>query len=597
VKRFLQYLTEAPLSPKHKKELHLMMGKEYPEPTKDDRIEIPLHSGPDVTPHPDVQSHLEKHGYQIKDYKAGIAYHPEKKQEIKIGKALEKTKAEGSVVAAFRDDPRRALSKKADSDLKVVITKHPHDIANKSTNQHWTSCMDMDGGSNRHYIPADIRAGAHEAYLVHKDDHNLENPLGRISLKPFHSYDIEHGDHTILRPEGKTYGAGHAAFHKTVQDWAEKTHPAHPERVYTKDEDLYNDDDRHKIYGSKVMDRFSKSEDFDQRSYAAQHGEAHHIDNIIKTMGNHPYSYGITKAIAQNPHATPEHLRTLAHHERASATLMGHVVNHPNAPDDVIDHAIDRFDTHAIEFAKSPNLKPAHIDKLLAKGSGNVARVLGSHHNPQPHHFDALANHEHWTVRQAVAENPRLPVHHQEKLAEDEDSDIRESLTKNPNLKHHVISKLIQDPVNSVIQHVAEHAKVNDDHVKELAKHPNNGVRFNLVNNPHLKSHHLDHIIDHSDDETVHNLVLENPLVTKDHIHKMIKKGKVFGGRVIEHPLTDESHMEAMAKSPIEDMRFTVARHRNAPEHVLKHLSNDSDEMIRSRAQRQLRLRFDHDTE
>jgi hypothetical protein len=81
------------------------------------------------------------------------------------------------------------------NDLRVVISRDALDIARMSTGRRWTSCM-TKGDVNYHYVPHEIEAGTLVAYLVHKDDKQIEYPLMRVLLKPFRNKQGE----TILVP-------------------------------------------------------------------------------------------------------------------------------------------------------------------------------------------------------------------------------------------------------------------------------------------------------------------------------------------------------------------------------------------------------------
>ena len=171
-------------------------------PKGQDRISIPLENSTDKKdnsniPHPAVKKHLNDNGYTITDYKGGYAEDKFKRQ-VSIGKALNKTKAPSEVMKAFTSDPKRLGSTQKAKGLEVSISRHPYDVAGMSTGQGWTSCMNMSGGCNAHYLGRDVKAGTHVAYLVHHGDDKAENPIARIALKPYTSED---GTHTILRQE------------------------------------------------------------------------------------------------------------------------------------------------------------------------------------------------------------------------------------------------------------------------------------------------------------------------------------------------------------------------------------------------------------
>lgn len=187
------------------------------------RIEIPFHVG-SVEPHPEVEDHLNQHGYKITDYLSGKAK-DKYNRETNIGKALGKTNAPEYIKALFDNDPDRQQQA---SKMKIVISHKPSDVAGMTSCGHsWhdESCMNFKTGKNRDYLKHDIKQGTHVAYLTTNDDKDLDNPLARIAVKPFHEYDSGE-THTIFRPENSVYGAAPKGFSKHVFDWFSTHYPA-----------------------------------------------------------------------------------------------------------------------------------------------------------------------------------------------------------------------------------------------------------------------------------------------------------------------------------------------------------------------------------
>lgn len=217
-----------------------------------DTIRIPLDSNNsdphhDIEPHADVHDFLTSHGYSINHYKKGLAMGQDGRL-LSIGKVLNRHKAPNHIVKAFTNDPRRGNA--THTNLEVAITHNPLHVAAMSTGRGWTSCMDMDGGENRHFIPRDLEHGTHVAYLVKKTDKNIDNPIARIALKPHHGENAEHVDwdtprrsnDVILRPERSAYGTSMSEFESSVRNWSEQHFPAQPGKAYVKHPSLYNDD-------------------------------------------------------------------------------------------------------------------------------------------------------------------------------------------------------------------------------------------------------------------------------------------------------------------------------------------------------------------
>jgi hypothetical protein len=203
------------------------------------RIYIPLESaGPatkQVKVNPQVNQEVEKSGYKIDDYLKGIASKTEngRVRQIKIGKLLSPSTAQ-----IFANDPGRQATKK--NNKLVVISRHPYDIAGMSTDRGWTSCMNLDDGNNRKFVPLDIKAGTIIAYLINANDKNIENPQARMLIKPFVNL---YGDHDIaMGIENKIYGTASLGFKKTVSEWVNKINASRKlDGIYELDYRLYND--------------------------------------------------------------------------------------------------------------------------------------------------------------------------------------------------------------------------------------------------------------------------------------------------------------------------------------------------------------------
>lgn len=275
------------------------------------------------THHNYVFDHLHRNGYKVTDYVKGLAVKTtdgdsSPAREEKIGKILQKTKADEAktsvmsnttykrnenqdgtsswqldnrgnkivdreprpltVAQAFTNDPIRAAKK----DVKIVVTRSKEGVGGMSTGKGWTSCMDIDNGCNRHYVPHDITHGTLTAYLVKKgDEKNIDNPAGRINLKQFTT---ANSSHQIFRPETAVYGAMPASAHKAINNWAESVYPHKQDEVYSKHHALYDDDGKSTVItGNPEHHKIARMVDNHVSNLMAAHEErqynAKHDDN------------------------------------------------------------------------------------------------------------------------------------------------------------------------------------------------------------------------------------------------------------------------------------------------------------------------------
>lgn len=144
-------------------------------------------------PDPDVFEFLSQYISDVSpaDYKIGILTF--NKQNVKIGKLLQKFKASQYIINAYAKDPYRNIT---NSDIigtyDIVITGHPIDVYGMSTGRKWTSCANMmkkhiennashmDAAAN---IAADINNHTHLAYLIKAGGDIHTDAIARRSYK------------------------------------------------------------------------------------------------------------------------------------------------------------------------------------------------------------------------------------------------------------------------------------------------------------------------------------------------------------------------------------------------------------------------------
>lgn len=356
---------------------------------------------------PDVIEHLTNHGYEIKDYKKGIATikkqvgnpargipYTSKYVDESIGSILNKTKATPEVKTAFTNDPSRASTK---AKTHVVISTSPLAIAGMSTGTTWRelSCMNMEGGSLPHKLEDDSVHGTHVAFLVPHDDTTAfqhgepSKPIARIALKPFHS-----GSDTIYRPENKTYGTDTSAFTNAVSRWAADNYPAQQGKTYTKNPDVY-DDTNNRLYKSLSKDKVewhikngvqfdpNASIDHDAINHAIDFTKNHFADkqferNIsiqhIAAIGNLTTSHVLKlNRMADDPVA--KNTLVFRHGDKASTAMMNDfMARNPDTKrvprkmlmnPKLADEHLDIVEPREYPFVRRSKLKDRHMTKLV----------------------------------------------------------------------------------------------------------------------------------------------------------------------------------------------------------------------------------------
>jgi len=225
--------------------------------------------------------------YNIEDYIKGTAYEArdqQKKQPNKIGRILNKLVSDtnrekqyvypehvrekaAELAETFRDDPIRSAQCE---EYKVVISRHPYDIAGMSTDRSWWSCMHLGTqginyetkkqGSNSRFVQGDIKEGSVIAYLICANDRHkngkyaLKKPFARILMKPHVSLDDE-GNRSYAYTIGMTYGAAIPEFYKFVKNWIkEKLNKDTEGKEFHRPKSLYRDQERDRPVGFNLFD-------------------------------------------------------------------------------------------------------------------------------------------------------------------------------------------------------------------------------------------------------------------------------------------------------------------------------------------------------
>lgn len=249
---------------------HLFVGRA----DANGRVFIPFASdemsGEDKKVVSDLSETLGEYGYELVDIKGGYARQKGKSNLIRIGKlldslrykdlkTLEGQKVAGQVSNIKYDSEKKLIEKhyedlksefenmpfRAGSDLLVVISMNPHDLASMSTGRGWSSCMNLRDGGHKRDVYCEVRNGGFVAYLIRKGDEGIERPLARIHIRRF---DNKSG-RSVAVPEETVYGTDKEGFLQTVRSWLDsaqgKVEPGPYRRVGGAYSDTFGSDRGH----------------------------------------------------------------------------------------------------------------------------------------------------------------------------------------------------------------------------------------------------------------------------------------------------------------------------------------------------------------
>lgn len=219
---------------------------------------------------------LTRNNYEIIDYFDGYCRKlnedgTPQKNKLKIGRVLSTLK-KPRTLEKFKVDPIRASS-----DLSVIVSRHPMDIAGMTTGRDWPSCMSKDG-CNFSYVRRDVQGGTLIAYLVKKNDTNINKPLARILLK---RYENSSGVPYYV-PAKRAYGINNTYFLNRVQKIANKLNEGVPEGIFKFDDTYYYNDGEKSSIDTRTEDTLRKERERKIRFFLDQ--QKKHLKNFLEAF-------------------------------------------------------------------------------------------------------------------------------------------------------------------------------------------------------------------------------------------------------------------------------------------------------------------------
>ncbi len=512
------------------------------------KLTTPLLKTDTPTP-PEIEHHLSSEGYKITDYIKNEAI-DKYGRKTTVGRALERTRAPQSIKQSFAQDPSRQQQK---DDMTVVISHHPYDVAGMTSGeQPWSeqSCMNYHNGVNKHFLPVDVKEGTHAAYLIDKEDEDIEHPYARIALKPFHAQDGS--GHTIFRPEHTTYGNAPSSFAHTVTNWANEKYPAKEGVNYERNKLVYTDNggDSHIYNPSKKeivdtldSDKFPSKFKFsglpnDKLDFAVNH--AINMDSratakkIIMQRDNNYTTSALTKDHINGLYKKVFHKNDNDLHKMVAISgigdslnkenlgdalsflggkvhLFGKVLGNPNLPKEIVDK---------VPTDKLHMLHPLHIDKEKTDRFFSSPTVE--------------ANVKHESYENFSKFNHHIKKEHIDKILDAMENHAGSINTKKPFRTFNELNSVTPEHINRLhkISQDTEYPEFFHQTIKNIEpeniKDSDDALEY-MQNNPSKKPHLIEHAVNKIIDDHV-NLSHSNEIHTYAHhlkpyqIDKLIHK-------------------------------------------------------------------------
>lgn len=162
-----------------------------------------------------IEKELNDLGYYHIDHINGLCSRGER--FIKISKLLNKNPNNNDLIKIFNNSRSGKVLKS--EQLNIVFSQNVHDIAKMSTGRGWRSCLqlplnDLKSGYEYKNLFKEVKNGGIVAYLIKKEDKEIDNPISRIWIRRFIC-----GRNTILFPENKVYGYNSENFLNSVKNY------------------------------------------------------------------------------------------------------------------------------------------------------------------------------------------------------------------------------------------------------------------------------------------------------------------------------------------------------------------------------------------
>lgn len=475
----------------------------------------------------DVHAHLDKHGYTGHDYTSGTTTDRHGRR-VSIGGVLEKTKADQKLINDFANDDRMNAADLENHD--IIISRHPHHVAEGSTNKPWTSCAGLtksgrfcrygDGAAARK-LEDEIREGTHVAYLVPKlkegeESSNsfpdiqkrIDKAKARVFLKPHHSRAYMPDDHVVLEPEDKVYDKSNQGKNlgllKTLKKFTGENFKKQPGKLYYKNAKVYDDD------SSAGTPKFDTSDES--------------VDALMKS---------------DDPRVKSE----LRISRDLSADQLHKLIDYHDHP----DHDLQGI----AELASNKNLNKTHIDKLLGRNIERVNNILIANHKLNKSQIDGLIGNSDYHFSLVNSRKNKLSADHLHKVL---DSALEEEKNTINRANARATERGIQqnnEELHNIIRNGAHHYTMRD-----LARHSS------------FDSSHFDKLLQ-SNDPVLHSFAIQdNPQkITNDQAEAISNKWKD----------TDFSHFNQFynPKSQADDLLKSRKAREEFRNHAKEYMSNN----------------------
>lgn len=474
-----------------------------------------------------VKSHIESNGDELDGDNVKL----KSGRVAPISKYLARSNAPKDV-----QDEHQNWAKNKIGNSKLVITRHPAEVASASTGTHWSSCAVATKKGSKNHVPAwdampsELHNGTLMAMHVHKDavpdkdgNYASKDVLGRTLIKR-HDADIdsENPHEVSFHREDKKYGAFPDSAKKAIDDFTTKNYPQ-KNLTGHKVDTLYNDDDR-----------------------------------TVKVNVNHP---------------DIEHAFTSGHDKELPTKIQRSIVDSSKTPQNILDIAASSNHNAIRASVAKRSTNPDTIRKIF----NNPKNEIGMYGTPET---DAVRN-------------PHAPKDVLTDGIDHEDHRVREATLSNPNATPEHIMKGLKDRNAFVQSRAADHPTLNKEHVNYIINNDNKkhedgndiilGTAMrSAVTSQHATSDQIKNAL-HNSDKYVGDSALGNKNITKEHLlHALDSPHKEVAKEALKHPLVDHDVLKKAVLNKSPSVVEKALTHDKMTPELFDHARKNSDTLSAS---------------
>ena len=231
----------------------------------------------------ELEDYLDSNNLNVISFKSGTVQKKSGGNIFSLGKALTiLSKKDKNALDILQQYNNQKSNVALTEDLIMVISKSPYDLAGMSTDRAWKSCMNLRGNDEDvEYIEVDISNGTLISYLIEAKDLNIQNPIGRILIKPYlknnNEKDILYG----IEQNSVKYGRDNVDYIKLLLHVLD-TSQNEKTGFFKIDEKLYSD-------VSKSIVKLDSKKDYDIKDLCKFYGIENYTinpDGLVDVDGN-----------------------------------------------------------------------------------------------------------------------------------------------------------------------------------------------------------------------------------------------------------------------------------------------------------------------